>query len=175
MKKNNNKNISFNDKAIRYGVKPPSYTEIQMQKIKQANEQFGVKVLSTQDLGEFNLTPQNVELLHKNVERENRIISGDYKRRRDETYLKNYVDILSKAGADPELLDRLKDVISRINPSILEQYPVSSLLPPLKDFYITLKRGRDNKGKFISISDQVDTMEEQLETALDDLEGLGYV
>ena len=175
MKRNNIKEISFNDRAIRYGIKPPSYTEVQLQKIKQANEQFGVKVLSIQDLGEFKLTPQNVELLHKNIHRENKIILGDYKRYRDETYLKNYIDILSKAGADPELLDRLKEVISRINPTTLEQYPISSLLPPLKDFYITLKRGRDKRGRYISISDQVDTMEEQLEMALDDLEDLGYV
>lgn len=175
MKKNNRKTISIEDKMIRYGIKPPQFSDIQLQRIKQANEQFGVKVLNVEDLGDLTLTPQNIKLLNKNILRENQIITGEYKRNRDEQYLKNYIDILSNAGATEETLEKLRELLPKIKKDTLENVPVSSLLPPLKDFYITLKRGRDKRGRYISISDQIDTMEEQVNRALKDLKDLGYL
>ena len=117
------------------------------------------------------LTPQNVEILNKNILRENRIITGEYLRDRNTTYLNNYIDILNKAGVNPEITQRIREAMSKMG----NKYMVSTLLPPLKEFYITLKRGRDKRGRFISINEQVDTIEEQVITALNDLESLGYV
>lgn len=172
MKNNNNKKDSFDiDNIVRYGVKPPMISDIQLEHIKTANEQFGVKVLSLEELGVMRLTPQNVEILNKNIQRENKIITGEYLRDRNTTYLNNYIDILDKAGVDPELLQRIREGMSKMG----NKYMIATLLPPLKEFYITLKRGRDKRGRFISIDEQVDTIEEQVTTALDDLESLGYV
>lgn len=175
MKKNNKNNLSIEEKMIRYGIKPPQISQIQLQRIKIANEQFGVKTLSAEEVGQFELTPENVKILNKNIHRENQIITGEYKRNRDEIYLKNYMDILSKAGANPEVINKLKNLIPKLKKDTLENVPVSSLLPPLKDFYITLKRGKDNRGRYISISDQIDTLEEQINTAIKDLKDLGYL
>lgn len=180
MKNNNNKKDSFDmNNIIKYKINPPQISEIQLEYIKTANEQFGVKILSLEDLGRMRLTPDNVKLLNRNIQREYKIITGEYLRDRNTTYLNNYIDILIKAGVNEEIINRLKEIftefISKNNTIQGKEYMISSLLPPLKEFYITLKRGRDKRGRFISIDEQVDTIEEQVTTALDDLESLGYV